>query len=45
MKFFIIPMMLCALAGCVQHGHALPEVSGNLQPINSSSVMQEVNHV
>lgn len=45
MKFFIIPMMLCALAGCAQHRHALPEVSGDLQPVNSPSVMQEVNHV
>ena len=45
MKRFIIFMMLCTLMGCAQQNHFPPDVSGDLQPVNSASVMQEVNNV
>lgn len=45
MKPFIISMMLCVLAGCAQQSHFPPDVSGQLRPINSTTVMQEINHV
>lgn len=45
MNRFIIFMMVCILAGCAQKNHFPPDVSGSLQPVNSSSIMQELDHV
>jgi hypothetical protein len=44
MKHFIIFMMLCALAGCVQQNRFPPDVSGPLKPVNSAAIMQELDH-
>lgn len=45
MKLFIMTMMLCALAGCAQQNHFPPDVSGQLQPVNSATIIQEVGNV
>lgn len=45
MKSSLLLLMLCALTGCVQHG-GLPPVSGDVQPVNSPAIIQEMtNHV
>lgn len=46
MKFSIFLLMLCALTGCAQHQGDLPPVSGELEPVNSPAIIQELtNHV
>ena len=45
MKPFIIFMMLCSLTGCATRSPVLPPVSGNAEPVNSPSIMQEIGHV
>ncbi|SCX56562.1 hypothetical protein SAMN02927897_03318 [Kosakonia sacchari] len=42
MKFSIVFLMLCILSGCAQFQHDLPAVSGDLQPINSPAIIQEL---
>lgn len=45
MKFSLLLLMLCALAGCVRHNGGLPPVSGEPQPVNSPTTIQELtNH-
>lgn len=45
MKSCILLMMLCTLAGCTAPSPFPPDISGDLQPVNSPSVIQEVNNV
>jgi hypothetical protein len=42
MKLSIVFLMLCALMGCVQHKATLPPVSGDPQPVNSPTIIQEL---
>ncbi|MFP1821042.1 hypothetical protein [Lonsdalea quercina] len=45
MKFSLLLLMLCALTGCVRHNGGLPPVSGESQPVNSQTTIQElINH-
>ncbi|MCS4273684.1 hypothetical protein M2416_004177 [Raoultella sp. BIGb0132] len=44
MKFSILLLVLCALTGCAQHQGDLPPVSGDLQPVNSPAMIQELTH-
>lgn len=45
MKYFIISLMLCAVVGCAQKNPFPPDVSGQLQPVNTPSIMQELGNV
>lgn len=44
MKFGILLLVLCALTGCAQHQGDLPPVSGDLLPVNSPAMIQELTH-
>jgi len=42
MKFSLLLLILCALTGCVRHNGGLPPVSGEPQPVNSPTTIQEL---
>ncbi|WP_413741650.1 hypothetical protein ACL2XO_23700 [Sodalis sp. RH15] len=42
MKLSIFLLMLCTLTGCAQHKDTLPPVSGEPQPVNTPSIIQEL---
>jgi hypothetical protein len=42
MKLSIVFLMLCVLTGCAQHNVTLPPVSGDPQPVNSPTIIQEL---
>lgn len=44
MKYFIISLMLCVAVGCAQQNPFPPDVSGQLQPVNSPTMIQELSH-
>ncbi|MDO1683484.1 hypothetical protein Q2346_22765, partial [Escherichia coli] len=45
MKKIISLVLLCTLAGCVQKAPLPPEVSGELVPVNTQAIMDEVKNV
>ncbi|MEQ9844028.1 hypothetical protein [Pectobacterium brasiliense] len=42
MKSSLIFLMLCVLTGCAQRQHDLTPVSGDPQPVNSPTIIQEL---